>query len=305
MTAKRQSYTTWASDSKKSKISTPTHIKNYELDLIKTPGLWTNAPLENSISIREIKRLWELPDAPLTPKRWDIYFDTKLRKLLVYETRRFFWDRDKYAVDGRITGNTYKVWDYVEVAPYLYECINDHVSVAFPDPTNWIASNVIRRWVPLDWSMTTQILWANQTIPSWTLTKLNYNLFYGNRWNAMINAGDMTIDTPWTYIIIAYTNRITDTNDTQRKTRILINWIPVQEDTANSARVSVTTVGTDSVWWSINATSTVNYSLEPAQNNPVLIRDLSVGDIITVEVWHNKGANTDVLQDSYLQVKQI
>jgi len=286
-------------------VSKPENIDKYNLKLTTTPWLWTNTPLDNSLSIREIHRLWELPESPLTPKRWDIYYDTKKRKLFIYETRRRIYARDKFSVDWWITGNQYYKWDYIETGPFLYVCVNDHVSTVFPDPANWERTNVIRRWTPLEVSDINSWLWWNQSISSWVRSKLNYNNFASNRWDELRNATDIVIDNWWLYDIIMYTHREQDTTNMIRQSRLLVNWTPIQYSIANSSTVTVSTTGTDSVGWAISATSTVSYPDEETTNHISMITRLFDWDIITVESFHNKWSNTSILQDSYLHVTQI
>lgn len=245
-------------------------VDTYGSVIDNTPWYWQQ-PFEQKVSSRWLRFLWAVENRIATPKNGDIIYNTTTNNVEIYNQQYYqsYWALE---VTQPILWN---VWDLVKYNWQLREAVQWPALTGWwvpiadlPSSPRWVATQKISWWV---WWRT----YYAETYSSITLSAWSTNIWWTiGQWISSIQWSllDYAIRIPynWYYLIVATVeyneisgeatrgiSAIADTSMWWPPSLINLNGIEYAPGTLNA-----TTTWTDSVWWSITATTTVSRWLQ-------------------------------------------
>jgi len=258
-----------------------------------TPGFGV-LPNKQKTSVSDFRYLWLRTERPETPKNWDAYYNTKKRKLEIFTTQFY---RDQYAPS---VSNPYRpsAWDYADVSGELWYTENWAWAPVGVAPPIWERQNSIGIWVEEQGYFMVNNLTTPQTIPTgvWTALWPTSVDFMESVFPDTRGIQQATIPYDGQYLVLWHVTWEQKPGDTKTELRITkTDWFwttQVSYDVHEVPEIIATTTGTDSLWWSINATTTIAYwPLDFVSQKVVRYWELKEWDIIKAEARQDSGGN--------------
>lgn len=221
-----------------------------------------NIPNTANTQLRWLRYRWMRQGVPLQPRAWDIRYDSDGNVVRSYVSQLIQKDSNGKIIgtSGYSTNMTYIPWDYVEFGWKLYRCIQVTPAPAGAfNPIYRTQSNIIV-W-PFPWRRQSTILYntATQTITPNTRTNVVFQQSKEEWLNwSTVTANEIKILTNNYYLVtwkIILTSRDLwkDIYLSLRDNNFLL-WA-IELNTIQSPWITITTTGTDSLSWPINAIS--------------------------------------------------
>lgn len=235
---------------------------------------------------RWLRRLWNVLDKPLRPKHWDMRYDMTKRKIRIQNTLPYTWENLQWYTFN--TWMQYRKWDLVvyNIPPFwpvvVFEAIID-----FPTslPTNTAErrpTNTYDRVLEEDTLFGRHaVITNNISAPPNTRTNVSAQDAWNTPYYNQPEMRDTFSLSPWftipvsDYYLITWKVKrgsIWWQYTTESRIFATLPWwwtIVLDDDSYQLPSITATsiTTGTDSVWWSISATTTTTINIWSVINN--------------------------------------
>lgn len=259
-----------------------------------TPWFWVEQNNQKT-SLSWFRFLWAFDERPPRPKHWDMIYNTKTRKLEIYVSQIYRWWIVPTVSDPYFANP----WDYADYLGELWYTESGTNTPFVPSLPLWERANSVGFWAEQQSYFLVNNETSDRIITSWTRQKVGAiakdfveTTLPDTRWV-------QTCIIPYTgyYLLMWHSTRLSKPWLCNTELRLMVNTKQVAYDSLVIPTITATTTGTDSLWWSISATTNITvWSLDYASQKVIRYGKLLEWDIVSAEVRQNSGWDLFVTQ---------
>jgi len=250
-----------------------------------TPWFWVEA------NNQKVNQMWfrflgAWAERPAKPRRWDMIYNTKTRKIEIYVSEFYRW----WTVPTVSNAYIAQPWDYADVAWVLWYTETGAWTPLMPAPSDRERTNTISFWAEQQSYFLRNYAIIDELIPTWVYTQIWWlSLDYVTS-TLPDSRGIKTWIIPytWYYLLLWNVSWLQKQGETKTELRLMKGVQQIAYDMHEIPAMAFITTWTDSVGWPITATTTSTSSaLDYVSQKVVRYGKLEEWDIISVEVRHN------------------